>query len=111
MSKGSAPRPIENLNQFWDNYDRIFDKSRAEPPEELPSQKKKELWSDTTPEYVAIDMTDPSDALLNLYEDIRCLKEENAAMRRSLDNIKVRSYELGQRELHDMALAALLEVE
>lgn len=30
-------------------------------------------------------------------------------LRRSLDNIKIRSYELGQRELHDMALAALEE--
>ena len=28
-------------------------------------------------------------------------------LRRALDDIKVRSYELGQREIHDMALAAL----
>jgi hypothetical protein len=32
-------------------------------------------------------------------------------LRRDLDNIKVRSYELNQRELHDMALAALREGE
>ena len=34
-----------------------------------------------------------------------------AELRRDLDNIKIRSYELGQKELHDMALAALLEDE
>ena len=28
-------------------------------------------------------------------------------LRRAIDNIKVRAYELGQKELHDMALAAL----
>jgi len=28
-------------------------------------------------------------------------------LRRALDNIKVRAYELGEIELHDMALAAL----
>ena len=41
-----------------------------------------------------------------------CLQADNyrvqlAQLRRGLDNIKVRSYELGQRELHDMALAEL----
>ena len=38
---------------------------------------------------------------------------ENERLRRSVDSIvdsiKIRSYELGQRELHDMALAALKE--
>lgn len=42
-----------------------------------------------------------------LIERLREESEEVAEMRRSLDNIKVRAYELGQRELHDMALAAL----
>ena len=32
-------------------------------------------------------------------------------LRRALDNIKIRAYELGQPELHDMALAALLETD
>ena len=41
----------------------------------------------------------------------RRLKAELQALRRGVDNIKIRSYELGQRELHDMALAALLEVK
>jgi hypothetical protein len=33
--------------------------------------------------------------------------KEIKRLRRALDNIKVRAYELGQRELHDQALAAL----
>ena len=37
------------------------------------------------------------------------LEAEVEALRRSIDNVKVRAYELGQKELHDMALAALLE--
>ena len=32
-------------------------------------------------------------------------------LRRALDNIKIRAYELGQPELHDMALAALKETD
>jgi len=45
-------------------------------------------------------------------EELWCRQDEkreveNAKLRRGVDNIKVRSYELGQRELHDMALAAL----
>ena len=32
---------------------------------------------------------------------------ELAELRRGVDNLKIRSYELGQRELHDMALALL----
>lgn len=32
---------------------------------------------------------------------------DTATLRRALDRIKVRSYELGQKELHDMALEAL----
>ena len=39
--------------------------------------------------------------------DVACLFNQIAELRRSLDNIKVRAYELGQPELHDMALAAL----
>ena len=39
------------------------------------------------------------------------LLKQNTELRRALDNIKVRSYELGQRELHDMACAALQEKE
>ena len=46
-------------------------------------------------------------------EELWCRQDEkreveNAKLRRGVDNIKVRSYELGQRELHDMALAALI---
>ena len=37
------------------------------------------------------------------------LEAENKRLRRSVDNIKIRSYELGQRELHDMAWSALKE--
>jgi len=37
------------------------------------------------------------------------LEQKVKELRRHLDNIKVRSYELGQRELHDMALSALKE--
>lgn len=37
------------------------------------------------------------------------LQREIEALRRHLDNIKIRSYELGQKELHDMALAALIK--
>lgn len=33
--------------------------------------------------------------------------EEISRLRRALDNIKVRAYELNQKELHDMALEAL----
>ena len=36
-------------------------------------------------------------------------KERIAEPRRGVDNIKVRSYELGQQELHDMALSLLQE--
>lgn len=39
------------------------------------------------------------------------LSHEVARLRRALDNIKIRAYELGQRELHDMALAPLQEAE
>ena len=39
------------------------------------------------------------------------LEAENAKLRRAIDNIKIRSYELGQRELHDMALDALKETD
>jgi hypothetical protein len=42
-----------------------------------------------------------------LRKRIAKLEAEKVKLRRQLDNIKVRSYELGQRELHDMALAAL----
>jgi hypothetical protein len=41
----------------------------------------------------------------------RRLEGRIRVLRRHLDNIKVRSYELGQRELHDMALSALLPKE
>jgi hypothetical protein len=34
-------------------------------------------------------------------------RERVRVLRRHLDNIKIRSYELGKKELHDMALAAL----
>lgn len=37
------------------------------------------------------------------------LEAEVNRMRRALDNIKIRGHELGQREMHDMALAALQE--
>lgn len=40
---------------------------------------------------------------------IETLNMEVIVLRRAMDNLKVRSYELGQRELHDMALAALQE--
>jgi len=42
-------------------------------------------------------------------EYIAELEAENKRLRHDLDNIKIRSYELGQRELHDMALAPLKE--
>jgi regulator of replication initiation timing len=42
-----------------------------------------------------------------LNEMVDQLQEENKRLRRALDNIKVRGYELSQREIHDMALAAL----
>jgi hypothetical protein len=38
---------------------------------------------------------------------IKCPKCELARLRRALDNIKIRAYELNQREIHDMALEAL----
>ena len=38
-------------------------------------------------------------------------QERIQQLRRALDNIKIRSYELGQPELHDMALAALQPAE
>ena len=38
---------------------------------------------------------------------LRAEREKVRVLRRSLDHIKVRSYELGQKELHDMALEAL----
>ena len=37
------------------------------------------------------------------------LETEVARLRRDLDNLKVRAYELGQKELHDMAWKALQE--
>ncbi len=37
----------------------------------------------------------------------KCPYCQIARLRRALDNIKIRGYELGQREIHDMALAAL----
>jgi hypothetical protein len=38
---------------------------------------------------------------------IQELEAERVRLRRALDNIKIRSYELNERELHDMALEAL----
>ena len=35
------------------------------------------------------------------------LIDKNKRLRRALDNVKIRGYELGQKEIHDMALAAL----
>ena len=35
------------------------------------------------------------------------LEQQLAELRRGVDNIKIRSYELGQHELHDKALALL----
>ena len=43
------------------------------------------------------------------YCRINQLEVENAKLRRAIDDIKIRSYELGQRELHDMALDVLKE--
>jgi predicted RNase H-like nuclease (RuvC/YqgF family) len=40
-------------------------------------------------------------------ETFEGLSKENERLRRGLDNVKVRAYELGQIELHDMALEAL----
>lgn len=44
-------------------------------------------------------------------DDLRiCMFEtadKNEALRKALDRIKVRAYELGAEEIHDMALAAL----
>jgi len=42
--------------------------------------------------------------IVEAYEE---LEADNKRLRRGVDNIKIRAYELGQRELHDMALAAL----
>jgi hypothetical protein len=39
--------------------------------------------------------------------EIAQLNSDGVRLRRSIDDIKVRAYELGQRELHDLALAAL----
>lgn len=44
------------------------------------------------------------DEVLAEYDE---LEAENRRLRRGMDNIKVRAYELGQIELHDKALAAL----
>ena len=38
-------------------------------------------------------------------------KEEIETLRRGIDTIKVRSYELGHRKIHDMALALLQSTE
>lgn len=35
------------------------------------------------------------------------LEQQLAELRRGVDNLKIRSYELGQQELHDMALELL----
>jgi hypothetical protein len=43
-------------------------------------------------------------------EHCEALKAEVERLRRRIDNIKIRSYELGQKELHNMALEALQEV-
>jgi len=61
-----------------------------------------------TLEYMQPDRDAWETAYGNLREKYGELQAENAKLRRSIDNIKVRSYELGQRELHDMALAALV---
>jgi hypothetical protein len=42
-------------------------------------------------------------------KELKAAEEREKQYRRALDNIKVRAYELGQRELHDMALDALIE--
>ena len=43
-------------------------------------------------------------SIVEAYEE---LEADNKRLRRGVDNIKIRAYELGQRELHDTALAAL----
>jgi len=40
-----------------------------------------ELYSDTTPEYIVINMTDPSGAISLLYEDIAVLTAERDELR------------------------------
>lgn len=40
-------------------------------------------------------------------EDVDVIVDEVRRLRRELDNIKVRAYELGVREIHDMAVEAL----
>ena len=32
MSKGSSPRPIPDRKQFDENWDKIFDKKKEQPP-------------------------------------------------------------------------------
>lgn len=40
MSKGSNPRPVEiPRDQFRDNWDQIFGKKPAKPPEKQPPAK------------------------------------------------------------------------
>ena len=48
---------------------------------------------------------------LTLYYQGKCNDKDRTIekLRRAIDNIKVRAYEQGQKELHDMALAALQE--
>lgn len=50
---------------------------------------------------------EPHDALRYAIESLREQRAEIKRLRRALDNIKVRAYELGQIELHDQALRAL----
>ena len=57
---------------------------------------------------------DGRDLVRALVLNTLCFRMEKQAdeidgLRRSLDNIKVRAYELGQKELHDMALKPLQE--
>jgi len=42
-----------------------------------------------------------------LTAELEQVKADHAELVRALDNIKIRGYELGSREIHDMALAAI----
>jgi len=55
------------------------------------------------------EMTRMREWAAKLWRKVTELEAENKRLRRSVDNIKIRSYELGQRELHDMAWSALKE--
>ena len=46
-----------------------------------------------------------------LLDSAKCSLRQNTKRREALDRIKVRAYELGVKEIHDMALKELQEIE